>query len=153
MAVIAQASRREGAVSLVGQLRRPLLFGNLRHAEAGDVPRVHVKILQLALLGYPAEAEFCVSSSEFTSVTVRPALVNPLVLAGIATVRAQRLPASQRVYCAYLVTGRGNSLHGQFSRCPTFVPMMQSADLRQCNHRPKIRRLHGPTRLRVLVQG
>src|SRR5260370_13954176 len=49
------------------------------------------------LLGYSAEGEFCVSSSEFTSVAVGPALVNLLVLAGIATARAQRLPASQRV--------------------------------------------------------
>src|SRR5260370_1008071 len=30
--------------------------------------------------------------------------------------------------------------------------MMQSADLRQCNHRPKIRRLHRTTRRRVLFQ-
>jgi hypothetical protein len=30
--------------------------------------------------------------------------------------------------------------------------MMQSADLRHCNHRPKIRRLHRTTRRRVLVQ-
>src|SRR5260370_32788597 len=65
---------------------RSLQFGN---ASESSVPTV--------LLGYSAEAEFCVSSSEFTSVAVRPALVNLLVLAGIATVRAQRLPASQRV--------------------------------------------------------
>jgi len=47
---------------------------------------------------------------------------------------------------------RHNSLHSQLSRCPTFVPMMKTADLRQCNHRPKIRRLHRPTRRRVLFQ-
>src|SRR5260370_30366848 len=64
---------------------RSLQFGN---ASESSVPTV--------LLGYSAEAEFCVSSSEFTSVAVRPALVSPLVLAGIATVLTQRLPASQK---------------------------------------------------------
>jgi hypothetical protein len=47
----------------------------------------------VVLLGYSTEAEFCVSSSKVTSVTVRLALVNPLRLAGIATVRTQRQPA------------------------------------------------------------
>ncbi len=35
-------------------------------------------------------ASFCLSSSEFTSVAVRSALVKPLVLAGMATVETQR---------------------------------------------------------------
>jgi len=50
------------------------------------------------------------------------------------------------------VTGRGNSLHSQLSRCPTFVPMMKTANLRQRDHLPKVRRLHRPTRRRVLLQ-
>ena len=53
---------------------------------------------------------------------------------------------------ASAVTGRGNSLHSQLSRCPTFVPMMKTANLRQRDHLPKVRRLHRPTRRRVLLQ-
>jgi hypothetical protein len=35
--------------------------------------------------------------------------------------------------------------HRQVSRCPTFVPMMKTANLRQRDHLPKVRRLHRPT--------
>src|ERR1035437_6171306 len=53
------------------------------------------------LLEYAVGSEFCVSSSEFTSAAVRRELVNPLVLAGIATVRTQRESASQRVILSF----------------------------------------------------
>ena len=60
-------------------------------------------------------------------------------------------PAKER-YCSSVVTGRGGYLHSHLSRCPTFVPMMKSSDLRQRDHRPKVRRLHRPTGGRVLLQ-
>jgi len=61
-------------------------------------------------------------------------------------------PPAKREYYASLTTGRGNSLHSQLSRRPTFVPMMKTANLRQRDHLPKLRRLHRPTRRRVLFQ-
>jgi hypothetical protein len=36
--------------------------------------------------------------------------------------------------------------------CPTFVPMMETADLRQCDHSPSFRRLHWSTTRSVLLQ-
>src|ERR1035437_5854556 len=52
--VTAQPQGDKRAWALVGQLRGPLVLGNLRHAEPGDVARLHVQILQLA--GKVAEA-------------------------------------------------------------------------------------------------
>src|ERR1019366_1100186 len=46
--VSAQARRRKRAAPVVGQLRRSLVLGDLRHAKAGDVARLHVEVLQLA---------------------------------------------------------------------------------------------------------
>jgi hypothetical protein len=36
--------------------------------------------------------------------------------------------------------------------CPTFVPMMQTAHLRQCDHSPRLRRLHWSMTRGVLLQ-
>ena len=52
-------------------------------------PRIAQQIT-FVLLGYSAEPEFCLSSSEFTAVAVPQALVSQLVLAGVADGRTHR---------------------------------------------------------------
>src|SRR5258708_28368190 len=49
-------------------------------------------------------------------------------------------PVARQPKSDIALTLRGNSLHSQLSSCPTFVPMMKTANLRQSDDLPKVRR-------------